>query len=227
MTTRFQNRAEAGRVLAGELRRFANRDDVVVYALPRGGVPVAYEVAKALHVPLDVLLVRKLGVPEHEELAFGAIAGGGIRVLNEGLMAELNLSEGAVQEIIDRETTEIERRRNLYVGRRRAFDPAGQLVIIVDDGLATGSTMEAAVNAIKVRGPKEVVVAAPVASRSTFNYFNRRQGVSCVCADVPEPFYSVGLFYRDYSQTTDEEVSLLLKRAEAEFLDWTGLRKSE
>lgn len=209
---RFQDRAEAGQRLADALRRFAGRPDVLVLALPRGGVPVAYEVARALGAPLDVFLVRKLGVPGHEELAMGAIASGGVRVLNPDVVAMLGVPQGMIDAATAREMAELIRRERAYRGGRPAPEVRGRTVILVDDGLATGSTMRAAVEALRARGPARLVVAVPVGARETCDAF-RGEVDEVVCAVTPEPFYAVGLWYRDFGQTTDEEVRELLARA--------------
>jgi putative phosphoribosyl transferase len=210
----FRNRTEAGRVLADELKRYANRDDVIVLALPRGGVPVAFEVAHALHAPLDVFVVRKLGVPGHEELAMGAIASGGVLVIEPSVVEDLSIPMEVVLDVAAREEQERLRREREYRGDRPAPEVRGRTVILVDDGLATGSTMRAAVAALKKSQPAKIVVAVPVAVRSTCEEL--AEEVDEVCARTPEPFYGVGEWYADFSQTTDEEVRELLARAERE-----------
>lgn len=209
----FANRSRAGRALANKLMRYANRSDVIVLALPRGGVPVAFEVAAALNAPLDVFLVRKLGVPGHEELAMGAIATGNVRVLNESLVEYLEITEELIDRVAAREQRELERRESQYRGSSPPLNVSGQTVIVVDDGLATGSTMRAAVKALKTLGPAEIVVAAPVAARETCESFRDEVNATCICVITPEPFLGVGLWYRDFSQTTDEEVCYLLDQA--------------
>jgi predicted phosphoribosyltransferase len=208
----FRDRAEAGRVLAERLRRYAGRDDVVVLGLPRGGVPVAFEVARELGVPLDVFLVRKLGVPGHEELAFGAIATGGTRVLNTELIERLALPPEWIEAIDARERRELERRERAYRGDEPPPDLAGRMVILVDDGLATGSTMLAAVRAIREDDPARIVVAVPVGDPGVCA---RLETVAdeVVCAITPRPLRSVGSWYEDFSQTSDDEVRDLLARA--------------
>jgi putative phosphoribosyl transferase len=210
---KFRDRTDAGRRLADELSEYADRPDVRVLALPRGGVPVAYEVAQELHAPLDVFLVRKLGVPGHEELAMGAIASGGVRVLNEQVVEILGIPDRALEAVAATEEKELERRERAYRGDRPEADVRERIVILVDDGLATGSTMRAAARALKQQHPRRLVVAVPVAARETCEEF-RGEVDEIVCAMTPEPFYAVGLWYEDFSQTTDEEVRDLLRRAE-------------
>ena len=208
----YQDRAEAGRRLAAQLTDYANRSDVLVLALPRGGVPVAYEVARALRAPLDIFLVRKLGVPGHEELAMGAIATGGVRVLNEDVMRYISIPDATIDAVAAKEQRELERREQLYRGDRPAPDVKGQTVILVDDGLATGSTMRAAAAALRQQQPARIVVAVPVSAVQTCDEY--RMGVDeIVCAVTPEPFHAVGMWYEDFSQTTDEEVRELLARS--------------
>lgn len=209
----FANRISAGRALAQKLSDYANRNDVVVLGLPRGGVPVAYEVAHALNAPLDVFLVRKLGVPGYEELAMGAIASGNLRVLNEKLIKDLGIADEWIDQIAARELRELTRRERLYRGDSEPFNVSGRTVIIVDDGLATGSTMRAAVNALKSLKPAKIIVAAPVAARETCESFKADVDATCICVISPEPFQAVGRWYKDFSQTTDEEVCYLLKHA--------------
>ena len=209
----FADRIEAGRLLAKNLHAYANRPDVVVLGLPRGGVPVAYEVAHALDAPLDVFLVRKLGVPGHEELAMGAIATGNVRVLNEDVVDYLGIPDDWIDQVAAREQRELARRETLYRGASVPLNVSGRTVIVVDDGLATGSTMRAAVKALKRLGPAKIIVAAPVAARETCESFKAEVDSTCVCVMSPEPFQGVGLWYRSFSQTTDEEVCLLLKHA--------------
>jgi erythromycin esterase-like protein/predicted phosphoribosyltransferase len=209
---RFRDRTEAGRLLAEELRQYAHRDDVVVLGLPRGGVPVAFEVAQALDAPLDVFLVRKLGVPGHEELAFGAIATGGTRVLHKQVAESLDLPPEWIEAIDAKERRELERRDRAYRGDRPPPDVAGKTVILVDDGLATGSTMLAAVHAIRADDPARVVVAVPVADPEVCEAV-RVVADEAVCLSTPRPLHAVGMWYEDFSQTTDEEVRELLARA--------------
>lgn len=210
---RFQDRREAGRELAQLLGGCAGKPDVIVLALPRGGVPVAYEVAEALNAPLDILLVRKLGVPGQEELAMGAIASGGARVLNENIVRYLGISDKTIAEITQQELHELKRRERLFRGGRPAPELGGRTVILVDDGLATGSTMQAAVAAVRRQNPARIIVAVPVAATSACEFFNfPADGTVCVCREAVEPFYAVGMWYEDFSQTTDEEVCELLNR---------------
>jgi predicted phosphoribosyltransferase len=218
---RFADRAAAGRALARRLAHFAGRSDVVVLGLPRGGVVVAAEVARALHAPLDVYLVRKLGVPGHEELAFGAIAGGGVRVLNEDIIAHLGLTDPVINAVAQREERELQRRERAYRGHRPAVDVTGRVVIVVDDGIATGATMAAAVRALRELGPARIVVAAPTAAASTVDAF-RDQADEVVTVIAPEEFYGVGQWYVNFDQTTDEEVIALLDRARSGGRDQCG-----
>jgi len=208
----YRDRADAGRSMADKLKRYADRDDVVVLALPRGGAPVAYEVARALGAPLDVFLVRKLGLPGHEELAMGAIASGGVRVLNEDVVQGLEVPAETIDAVAEQEQLELARRERAYRGDRPAPDVAGRIVILVDDGLATGSTMRAAVAALRQRQPGRVVVAVPVGAPDTCELL-RREADEVVCAQQPDPFFAVGAWYRDFSQTSDEEVRELLRDA--------------
>ena len=213
-TRRFRDRAEAGQLLAERLRRYADRDDVVVLALPRGGVPVAYEVATALRAPLHVFVVRKLGVPGHEELAMGAIASGGLLVLDEALVRRLGLAGAQLEGAIADESRELERREEAYGGRDPP-DLTGKTVILVDDGLATGATMRAAALAVRRLDPARLVVAVPVAAEETCDQF-RDVADEIVCEVTPRPFRAVGLWYDDFSQTTDDEVRELVGRAAEE-----------
>ena len=211
----FHDRTEAGQTLAQKLLAYADRQDVLVLALPRGGVPVAFEVARALHAPLDVFIVRKLGVPGHEELAMGAIATGGVRVLNESVVQSLQIPTNLIDAAAAREQLELKRRERLYRGDRPVMDFQGQTVILVDDGLATGSTMRAAVAALRQRKPAEIVVAVPVGAAETCAEF-QREADNFVCIHCPEPFHAVGIWYDDFTQTTDDEVRELLTQAAEE-----------
>jgi putative phosphoribosyl transferase len=203
----FQNRKAAGQFLAKQLVGY-----VLVLALPRGGVPVAFEVAKALNAPLDVFVVRKLGVPEQQELAMGAIASGGVRVLNEDIVRSLGVSEAAINQVAAKEQQELERRERLYRGNRPVLKLHGRTVILVDDGLATGATMRAAVVASQQQKPAKIIVAVPVSASETCQEFQSKVD-EVVCAATPSPFYSVGLWYEEFPQTTDEEVRVLLELA--------------
>lgn len=206
---RFHDRADAGRVLAAALSRYAGRTDLIVLALPRGGVPVAYEVARALGAPLDVFLVRKLGLPGHEELAMGAIASGGIRLINEDIVRAYRVSDAQIEMVSESEQRELERRERAYRDGRSLPPLHDRTVILIDDGLATGATMRAAVLALRQESPASIVVAVPVAAAETCDEF-RAIVDDIVCAETPSPFYAVGLWYEDFSQTTDEEVHDLL-----------------
>ena len=209
----FRNRSDAGKFLATKLTDYANRTDVVVLALPRGGVPVAYEVAQKLKAPLDVFVVRKLGVPGFSELAMGAIAGGGVRVLNEDVISYLDIQEPVIDQVAAMELSELQRRERLYRGAHPPLNVRGQTVVIVDDGLATGSTMRAAVKALRQMQAKKIVVAVPVGARETCDSFNEDVDTLAVCAITPTIFHAVGIWYQDFSQTTDEEVRDLLARS--------------
>jgi putative phosphoribosyl transferase len=209
----FKNRTEAGRKLAEKLTRYAGKENLLILALPRGGVPVAFEVAKTLRAPLDVFVVRKLGVPGQEELAMGAIASGGVRVLNEEIIRHLGIFEDVIARISANERRELERREFAYRGGRAAPDIAGKKVILVDDGLATGATMRAAVNAIKAQGPEKLIVAVPTGAPDTCDMI-RKMVDEIVCLITPTPFGGVGAWYQDFSQTSDREVQQLLKEAE-------------
>lgn len=211
----FPNRTEAGRWLAERLQAYAHRPDVVVLALPRGGVPVGFELARALGVPLDVFLVRKLGLPGQEELAMGAIASGGVRVLNDDVVRALAVPSSVIDGVARREEQELRRREEAYRGSRPPPEVRGRVAILVDDGLATGSTMRAAVAAVRQMQPARVVVAVPVAAASTRDEIGAEVD-EIVCATPPEPFLAVGRWYEDFSQTTDDEVRDLLERAARE-----------
>jgi predicted phosphoribosyltransferase len=206
----FENRLDAGKKLAAQLTQYAGQKDVIVLALPRGGVPVAYEVARAIDAPMDVFLVRKLGVPGQEELAFGAIASGGIEVVNPEIVHAVHLSESTIRSVISREREELRRREQEYRDNRPEPELTGKTVILIDDGLATGASMYAAVVAVKQKRPRKVVVAIPVASPESCSALSRFID-QIVCAYTPEPFYGVGQWYEDFSQTSDEEVRQLLE----------------
>lgn len=209
----FNDREEAGRILAQELLKFQLPSSSIVLALPRGGVPVGYQVARTLNLPLDVLVVRKLGVPGYEELAFGAIASGGALFLNKGLIRTLRLTAPSVERVIEREKIELKRREQTYRGHRPPIDVRDRTVIVVDDGLATGSTMRVAIQALREQAPERLIVAVPVASAEACAEFGHEVDQLCICARTPEPFYAVGLWYRDFPPTTDEEVRELIAAA--------------
>ena len=208
----FRDRDDAGRQLGRELAgKLGKRDDLIVLGLPRGGVPVAAHAAEALGAPLDVFIVRKLGVPGHEELAMGAIASGGVRVMNRDVLDYMSIPLQMIDRVAEREQRELERREREYRGARPPLDVRGKTVIIVDDGLATGSTMRAAVNALRKMEPRAVIVAVPLAAKSTCEDFRRDPAVDdIVCLRTPEPFQAVGLWYEDFAQTSDAEVHELL-----------------
>jgi putative phosphoribosyl transferase len=216
MNTRFRDRTEAGHLLAIRLKDYANRPDVIVLGLPRGGVPVAFEVAKALNLPLDICLVRKLGVPGHKELAMGAIATGGVRVLNHDVLKWLNISDKTIDEVAAKELKELRRRDRIYRGDRPQLDIRDRTVILIDDGLATGATMKAAIAVLKLQQPKQIIVAIPVAPLEARNAL-RAEVDKVVCLATPEPFYAIGLWYEDFTQTTDEEVRELLANCFARY----------
>ncbi|RAM48555.1 MAG: phosphoribosyltransferase [Hapalosiphonaceae cyanobacterium JJU2] len=208
----FKDRITAGQLLAAQLAAYATRKDVIVLALPRGGVPVAFEVARRITAPLDVFLVRKLGVPGHEELAMGAIASGGLRVLNNAVIQMFDLSEDVIDQVAAKEQRELERRDHLYRDDRPFPTLGEQTVILVDDGLATGTTMRAAVIALQQQQPARLIVAVPVSSPEAYQEIQTLVD-EIVCLETPDPFYSVGLWYQDFPQTSDAEVRDLLKRA--------------
>lgn len=207
----FTDRAEAGQLLAARFSALSERDDVIILALPRGGVPVGYEVAKALGVALDVFVVRKLGVPGHEELAMGAIASGDVRLVNHDVVDALGIPDNVIDRVAERERVELERRERLYRGSRPLVPLAGKTVILVDDGLATGSTMRAAVTAVRQQQPAAIIVAVPVGAPSTCSELSQ-DADQVVCLRSPEPFVAVGLWYRDFTPTSDDEVRALLGR---------------
>src|SRR5437899_11905206 len=212
MERAFQNRLEAGRILAENLEKFADRDDVIVLGLPRVGVPVANEVATRLRAPLDVFIVRKLGVPGFEELAAGAIASGGVRVLNEDVMRAIPHADQAIEAVTTRETAELERREHEYRDGRPAPELRDRVVILIDDGLATGATMRAAVKALRQSGAAKIVVAVPVGPPDTCHELEE-QADETICLSMPEFFQAVGQYYEDFSQTSDEDVRELLSQA--------------
>jgi len=212
--TRFRDRREAGELLGAEAaRRLAGRRDVLVLALPRGGLPVANGVAKALGAPLDVFVVRKLGLPGHEELAMGAIASGGVRVMNDDVLAYIPVRRAAIEAVAEREQIELERREREYRGKRPPLEVAGKTVVVVDDGLATGSTMRAAVRALRQMDPRSIVIAVPVAAPQTCRDLGAEVD-EMICLRTPEPFEAVGLWYENFEQTTDEEVHEILESAD-------------
>jgi predicted phosphoribosyltransferase len=215
----FTNRRKAGQILALDLKEFENRDDVIVLALPRGGVPIAFEVAKAIKAPLDVFVVRKLGVPGQEELAFGAIATGGVTIYNEDILRSLRMPPELIELTVKREEAELKRREELYRGGRPPLDVAGKTVIVVDDGLATGASMAAAVEALQRSNATQIIVAVPVASKEACRELRSLEKVRCICVETPEPFFGVGVWYQDFSQTTDDEVQTLLLAARSEAVD--------
>lgn len=214
MERRFKDRTEGGRELAQALLPYKNNPDLLILALPRGGVPVAYEVARSLQAPLDVFIVRKLGVPGHEELAMGAIASGGQVVMNEEVESLLHISPEKIREIVKRENATIEAREKAYHKGESALPIEGKTIILIDDGLATGSTMQVAIKAIKDKNPKRIVVAVPVAPPDTCQTISEMVD-ELICLRQPSPFHAVGLWYADFDQTTDEEVSDLLERAKS------------
>jgi predicted phosphoribosyltransferase len=209
---RFRDREEAGRLLGEALGRYEGDPAVVVLGLPRGGIPVAHEVARRLHAPLDVFLVRKLGVPGHEELAMGAIASGGTRVLNDEVVRGLNLPTQVIDAVAERERVELDRRERAYRGDRPAPDVRGRTVILVDDGLATGSTMRAAAEAVRAKAPSRVIIAVPVGAPETCDAL-RMEAEEVVCLVMPDAFRAVGMWYDDFRQTTDDEVRAHLEEA--------------
>jgi putative phosphoribosyl transferase len=206
---KFVDRTEAGQILATKLKAYAKRTDTIVLGLPRGGIPVAFEVARALHLPLDICLVRKLGVPGHKELAMGAIASDGVRVLNYDVISQLGISSKTIDEVAAKELRELQRRDRLYRGDRPSPNLKDSTVILVDDGIATGASIRAAIAVIQEEQPQSIIVAIPVAPSSTCDEL-RDEVDKVVCLMTPEPFYSVGLWYDYFTQTTDEEVHKLL-----------------
>jgi putative phosphoribosyl transferase len=214
MAVPFLDRAEAGRLLATRLTKYANRSDVQVLALPRGGVPVAFEVAKALNAPLDVFTVRKLGVPGHEELAMGAIASGGVRILNSDIVDGMGIPRAVIESVTRRELQELARREREFRDDRPQPDLQSLIVILVDDGLATGATMRAAVTAVRKQQPAKIVVAVPAAARPVCDEFQTEVD-EFICAETPQPFYAVGAAYEHFPQITDEQVREMLERQTA------------
>jgi putative phosphoribosyl transferase len=214
MAERFLDRVDAGRRLSAELTRYAGRGDVLVLGLPRGGVPVAYEIALALDVPLEVFVVRKLGLPGHEEFGIGAIASGGVRVVDEAVLRSYGVDPETLDRITDRERRELERRERVYRDDRPFPVIRDRTVILVDDGLATGSTMRAAVAALRAEDPREIVIAVPVGAPETCATIQTIAD-TVICLETPDPFYAVGLWYEDFDQTEDDAVHDLLERAAA------------
>jgi predicted phosphoribosyltransferase len=208
----FRDRAEAGNLLAVRLSALGDRDDVIVLALPRGGVPVGYEVANSLGVAFDVFVVRKLGVPGHEELAMGAIASGGVRLVNHDVVDALGIPPAVIDQAAQREQVELERREQVYRGSRPLIPLANKTVLLIDDGLATGATMRAAVTAVRQQQPARIIVAVPVGAPSTCDELTEADEV--ICLRMPDPFVAVGLWYRDFTPTSDDEVRTLLARNE-------------
>jgi putative phosphoribosyl transferase len=217
----FFNRADAGRQLASQLKKYANESHVVVLALPRGGVPVAFEVASAINAPVDVFVSRKLGVPGQEELAFGAIASGGVRILDPEIVEAIGITDVEIERVTASETLELKRREHAYRDDRPPLNVAGATVILVDDGVATGSSIRAAVNAVRQMQPQRLVVAAPVIPASTCDRL-RKEVDDVACVSMPESFYGIGQFYEDFSQVTDEEVVALLRRASRQTMQSAG-----
>lgn len=213
----FRDRRAAGKILAQKLSAYAGRSDVIILGLPRGGVPVAYEVALTLNAPLDIFIVRKLGLPGHEELAIGAIASGGVRVLNEDIIHALNIPEEMINRVVQQELQELERREQNYRGDRPAPDLHDRTVILIDDGLATGASMRAAVAGVRTQHPARIVIAVPTAAPETCNALEFEVD-EIVCTMTPEPFFGVSRWYADFRQTTDEEVRALLEEATRQLL---------
>ena len=216
MENPFYDRTEAGQILSAELQHYSDWREVIVLALPRGGVAVAVEVSKELHAPLDVFVVRKLGVPGHEELAMGAIASGDTRVLNESVIHSLGIHPRTVEQVAVEEKKELDRRERFYRAGRPPLEVAGKIVLLVDDGLATGATMKAAVSALRKQGPARIVAAVPVAAPETCAEMDE-QVDEMVCARTPDPFMAVGIWYRHFPQLTDEEVQDLLQTAAEDY----------
>jgi predicted phosphoribosyltransferase len=210
MNARFRNRSDAGRILAGKLSQYADHPDAMVLALPRGGVPVGYEISRALNIPLDVLIVRKLGVPGNEELAMGAIASGGIRILNRNVVESLRIPPDAIEAVEKREFLELMRREAAYRGNRPSLDIQGRILILVDDGMATGSTMRVAISALRQQKAKRIIVAVPVAP-PTVRWEMEKLVDEFVALSTPEDFYGVGQWYDDFTQTSDDTVYEMLR----------------
>ena len=217
MVLMFKDRVDAGRLLVTQLKEYANQPDLLVLGLPRGGVPVAFEVARALKAPLDVFLVRKLGTPGHEELAMGAIGSGDVRILNDMVVKGLNISNEVINQVAERELKELQQRERQYRGDNPGPELHNRTVILIDDGLATGTTMRAAAIALRQQQPAKIIVAVPVAAPETCDEF-RDLVDEVVCAVTPRELYAVGLWYEDFSQTSDDEVIELLERSRKEWL---------
>ena len=215
----FNDRVEAGQLLAGELKRYRDRDDVIVLGLPRGGVPVAFQVARQLRAPLDVIVVRKLGVPGHEELAMGAIASGGVQVMNDSVVRALGVSRDAIEQTATTQLKELHRREHAYRGHEGTPEIEGMIVILVDDGIATGSTIRAAVQALRQQAPKQIIIAVPTASSDAREMLEPMVD-DFIALIVPEEFRAVGQWYENFDQTTDAEVTRLLARASATEPAW-------
>jgi predicted phosphoribosyltransferase len=213
----FRDRRDAGRQLARKLSAYTGHTDLIVLALPRGGVPVGYEVALALNAPLDIFIVRKLGVPGHEELAMGAIASGGERVINQDIIRYLHIPEERIAAIVSRELEELQRREHVYRGDRPPPEVEGRTVIVIDDGLATGASMRAAVAGLRGQDPAQIIVAVPTAASETCEAL-KTEVDRIICAATPEPFYGISRWYEDFSQTTDEEVRIFLEKANRQLL---------
>lgn len=209
----FTDRRDAGQKLARELSEYANQEDVIVLGLPRGGIPVAFEVAKALEAPLDVFVVRKLGAPGNPELAMGAIASGGVRVMNEGVVDRLAISDESIEQTVEKEREKLQKREEIYRGARPEIELGGKTVILVDDGLATGATMRAAVSALREHDPEKIVMAVPTAPPESCAELGEMVDEN-ICLTTPRPFFGVGGAYQDFSQTTNEEVRDFLERAD-------------
>lgn len=208
---RFVDRHEAGKLLAEELKNYTKNQNVIILALPRGGVPVAYEIATALSVPLDIFVVRKLGVPGHEELAMGAIATGDVTVFNNDILHTMAISQNSIESVIGMEKKELARREKAYRGNRPPLTLSGKIIILVDDGIATGATMRAAIKALRQQHPSNIIVAVPVAARETYDEIKTWVD-KMICLLKPENFYAVGVWYENFPQTSDEEVFELLKK---------------
>lgn len=215
MSYRFADRIEAGQALAERLSYLAGTPNLIILALPRGGVPLGFEIAKALHAPLDIFLVRKLGAPGHKEFAMGALAENGVRFIDRQTIHELGISEAVIEQITSEEQQELERRQQLYRGQKPPLEIAGRIVIIVDDGLATGSTMKAAIQAIRKQHPQKILVAVPVGAADTCKEL-KQLADEVICLMTPEPFYAVGLWYRSFPQLSDADVITLLAKEHQE-----------